>query len=539
MEDELRLSLLFAGTCFIIAVLAHGIWKIRKNTKPSSKPRVEPRQWADTGEEEGSQSEGFDELGIGQVRVVSSGNTQENSQNDFDASYEQDPSDAGSNEHSNASHTGANASKAKSFYASDNTDDSDRNFERDNERDVSNVSDKLSPEYETSDHLATSAQKEANSLKTSSEDSACDTNAPKEKVADKPKLYGSVVSNPKPHLQSSSVPANEGDGFSSDSFPEPPGFLLREGDDEPASEVETAATNQPSVSYSAGDTSVSHDEGNSQSAPDHKSPEIDDFSLDSPATQSVSGNIAETGRKETEHQVSEGAEVVSASGLGEQAKRFMKGKRSKPISRKRQEPKFGDDQMRIDFDDSAAHTGSVEGAESAESANTSSQDSSMQNATDSNSRTQNQGASEQIEQEVLVLNVKAPENDPIAGAALLPMLLTLGFKFGDQDIFHRHVNSNGKGPVLFSLANMFKPGIFDIDNLETFNTQGVSLFMILPIEGDPHQVFNMMHNAARKLADEFGGQVLDGRRSVLTKQGLQQYMEKIREFERKRMITRQ
>ena len=536
MEDELRLSLLFAGTCFIIAVLAHGIWKIRKNTKPNSKPRVEPRQWADTGEEEGSQSEGFDELGIGQVRVVSSGNAQENSQNDFDASDELDPSDASSNEHNNANHTAANASKAKSFYGTDS-----------DESNVSNVSDKLAPENDTSDHLATSAQKEAsssnsdssaatsaNSSKTRSEDAACDINAPKEKVADKPKLYGSVVSNPKPHLQSSSTPANEDGGFSSDSFPEPPGFLLREGDDEPA--IEAATTNQPSVSYSAGDPPVSHDESSSESAPEHNSPEIDDFSLDSPATQSVSGDTEEASRKETEHQIREGAEVVSASGLGEQAKRFMKGKRSKPISRKRQEPKFGDDQMRIDFDDSAANAGSAEGAENA---NTGSQDNSMQNATASDSRAQNEGASEQIEQEVLVLNVKAPEDDPIAGAALLPMLLTLGFKFGDQDIFHRHVNSNGKGPVLFSLANMFKPGIFDIDNLETFNTQGVSLFMILPIEGDPHQVFNMMHNAARKLADEFGGQVLDGRRSVLTKQGLQQYMEKIREFERKRMITRQ
>ncbi|MBQ4830090.1 cell division protein ZipA [Alteromonas sp. MMG017] len=539
MEDELRLSLLFAGTCFIIAVLAHGIWKIRKNTKPNSKPRVEPRQWADTGEEEGSQSEGFDELGIGQVRVVSSGNAQENSQNDFDASDEQNPSDASSNGHSDANHTAASASKAKSFYGSDDS--------YVDESDVSDVSDKLSPENDTSDHLATSAQKEAstsnsgssaatsaNGSKTSSEDSACDTNAPKEKVVDKPKLYGSVVSNPKPHLQSSSAPANEDGGFSSDSFPEPPGFLLREGEDESASEAAASTTNQPYASYSAVDnTPVSYDAGNSESAPEHNSPEIDDFSLDSPATQSVSGNTAETGRKDAEHRVSEGAEVVSASGLGQQAKRFMKGKRSKPISRKRQEPKFGDDQMRIDFDDSAANS------EGVESANTGSQENSMQNATASDSRTQNEGASEQIEQEVLVLNVKAPEDDPIAGAALLPMLLTLGFKFGDQDIFHRHVNSNGKGPVLFSLANMFKPGIFDIDNLETFNTQGVSLFMILPIEGDPHQVFNMMHNAARKLADEFGGQVLDGRRSVLTKQGLQQYMEKIREFERKRIITRQ
>jgi cell division protein ZipA len=118
------------------------------------------------------------------------------------------------------------------------------------------------------------------------------------------------------------------------------------------------------------------------------------------------------------------------------------------------------------------------------------------------------------------------------------MLLTLGFKFGDQDIFHRHVNSNGKGPVLFSLANMFKPGNFDIDNLENFTTHGISLFMILPIEGDPHQVFNMMHNAARKISDEFSAQVYDGRRALLTKQSLQQYVEKIREFERKRMVNR-
>jgi cell division protein ZipA len=137
---------------------------------------------------------------------------------------------------------------------------------------------------------------------------------------------------------------------------------------------------------------------------------------------------------------------------------------------------------------------------------------------------------------VLVLNVKSADDNPIPGSALLPMLLTLGFKFGDQDIFHRHVNSNGKGPVLFSLANMFKPGNFDIDNLENFTTQGISLFMILPIEGEPHQVFNMMHNAARKIAEEFSGQIYDGTRTLLSKQSLQQYVEKIREFERQRLL---
>jgi len=139
-------------------------------------------------------------------------------------------------------------------------------------------------------------------------------------------------------------------------------------------------------------------------------------------------------------------------------------------------------------------------------------------------------------QEVLVLNVKSADDNPILGSALLPMLLTLGFKFGEQDIFHRHVNTNGKGPVLFSLANMFKPGNFDIDSLENFTTGGISLFMILPIEGEPRHVFNMMHNAARKIADEFSAHIYDDKRALLTKQGVQRYIERIREFERQRTL---
>ncbi|WP_299071710.1 cell division protein ZipA [uncultured Paraglaciecola sp.] len=200
--------------------------------------------------------------------------------------------------------------------------------------------------------------------------------------------------------------------------------------------------------------------------------------------------------------------------LSEQARNLVKRKKADTV-RKRREPKITEDQMRIDFDEQPV----VESMPKEEV---------KQQAT---TKTE----AEQL-QEVLVLNVKSAEDNPIPGAALLPMLLTLGFKFGDQDIFHRHVNSNGKGPVLFSLANMFKPGNFDIDNLENFTTQGISLFMILPIEGDPHQVFNMMHNAARKIAEEFSAQIYDGSRVALTKQSLQLYVEKIREFERQRLI---
>lgn len=138
--------------------------------------------------------------------------------------------------------------------------------------------------------------------------------------------------------------------------------------------------------------------------------------------------------------------------------------------------------------------------------------------------------------EVLILYVLLPEGREIKGQDLLPLLLTLGFKFGEMDIFHRHEDSAGSGEVLFSLANMFNPGTFDIDQMEKVSTRGISLFMTMPGPGAPLQNFNLMNNAAKKIAEEFGGQVLDGQRSVLTVQTVRHYVEKIREFQRQQLI---
>jgi len=256
---------------------------------------------------------------------------------------------------------------------------------------------------------------------------------------------------------------------------------------------------------------------NHNSKDNHQAPEPPPFLLkkEVPKPESVSESVpsilVEQSTKEnpSANTVHKEVEDKPHATLSEQAHNLDKLKKTDSV-RKGHEPKMTEDQMRIDSDDQP--TAIPEPKEERKT----------------------QPLKSEQPQEVLVLNVKSADDNPIPGSALLPMLLTLGFKFGDQDIFHRHVNSNGKGPVLFSLANMFKPGNFDIDNLENFTTQGISLFMILPIEGEPHQVFNMMHNAARKIAEEFSAQIYDGKRTLLTKQSLQQYVEKIREFERQR-----
>ncbi|WP_105168950.1 cell division protein ZipA [Pseudoalteromonas sp. T1lg23B] len=141
-----------------------------------------------------------------------------------------------------------------------------------------------------------------------------------------------------------------------------------------------------------------------------------------------------------------------------------------------------------------------------------------------------QAPSAQEPQDFIILHIEMPEGLTMAGSRLLPSVLSLGFKYSEEGFFNRHVEPSGNGPVLFRLVNMFNPGTFDIDNMEQFSTAGVSLFMTLPCDGDGLAAFNMLHGAAKKLADEFGATVLDSNREPLSVNTVRAYVERVREF---------
>ncbi len=139
-------------------------------------------------------------------------------------------------------------------------------------------------------------------------------------------------------------------------------------------------------------------------------------------------------------------------------------------------------------------------------------------------------------EEVLIVNVMS-RHEFFQGEALLDILLACGLRFGDMNIFHRHSDGKGGGELLFSLANIVKPGTFDLDTMDEFSTPGVSLFMTLPLKADSLQSFELMLDAARRIAEGLNGELKDENRSVMTRQTIEHCRERIREFERRRRLS--
>ena len=140
--------------------------------------------------------------------------------------------------------------------------------------------------------------------------------------------------------------------------------------------------------------------------------------------------------------------------------------------------------------------------------------------------------SEVGEERIIVLHVAAPGGYLYQGTDLVEALHGAGLRHGEHGIFHRVLDTR-RGPVaLFSAASMLEPGTFDLDRLDQMETPGVALFMQLPGPFDGLSAFDRMLEAARHLARQLDGQLLDGRRCELTRQTLEHIRDDLLEYRR-------
>ena len=139
---------------------------------------------------------------------------------------------------------------------------------------------------------------------------------------------------------------------------------------------------------------------------------------------------------------------------------------------------------------------------------------------------------------VFILYVVARSEEGFAGMDILQTLLSCDLRFGDMDFFHRHELASGRGPIEFSVANMMKPGVFDIDNMEPLQTRGLMFFVTLPGPTDMLKAFDYMYETAKVAAKALDGDIQDEKRSVVTRSSLEHMRQQIRELERRLLVRR-
>ncbi len=149
-------------------------------------------------------------------------------------------------------------------------------------------------------------------------------------------------------------------------------------------------------------------------------------------------------------------------------------------------------------------------------------------------RSESSGASLE---KIIILHVMAPEQHAFPGEYIQAAFEAAGLVYGQMRIFHRLTQGRAGEPI-FSVANMLEPGWFDLEQMDSFVTPGVTLFMRLPGPLDCMTAFDEMMTTAAKLADALDGELRDETRSVLSRQTIEHMREEIREFQRQLHLAR-
>lgn len=145
---------------------------------------------------------------------------------------------------------------------------------------------------------------------------------------------------------------------------------------------------------------------------------------------------------------------------------------------------------------------------------------------------QQQKASPQLPlEDIIIINVMARDRSRFSGAALLEILLANGLRYGHHNIFHCYTGEDREEESLYSVVNAVKPGTFDLNQMDTFNTPGIGLFLRLPTPGRAMDAFDSMLKTARSIADTLNGELRDENRSVMTAQTIEHCRQRIRDFE--------
>jgi cell division protein ZipA len=139
--------------------------------------------------------------------------------------------------------------------------------------------------------------------------------------------------------------------------------------------------------------------------------------------------------------------------------------------------------------------------------------------------------SEQFDR-IVSLYVAAKAGNKLRGQDIVVAAEKAGLTFGHMDVFHRLVDGKPELGPIFSVANIIKPGSFEMPRIAEIETPAIAFFLTLPAPVAALDAWETMEPAAQRMADLLDGVVLDEERNALGRQRIQHIRDELRAYDR-------
>ena len=143
---------------------------------------------------------------------------------------------------------------------------------------------------------------------------------------------------------------------------------------------------------------------------------------------------------------------------------------------------------------------------------------------------------ESLEASVVVLHLISDSGSPISGEELVGALQKQNLKYGDMGIFHCLENETNK--KIYSVANALEPGSFDLSDMASFSTVGITFFFTPDEHSEPIPAFDKMLEDVSIISQELGCVLKDQHMSPFGGQGVEHLRQQVIDFARRSLARR-
>ena len=142
-------------------------------------------------------------------------------------------------------------------------------------------------------------------------------------------------------------------------------------------------------------------------------------------------------------------------------------------------------------------------------------------------------ASEEFDK-IVTLYLAARAGQKLHGPDIVVAAEKAGLVYGYMGVFHRLVEHHPERGPVFSVANIMRPGSFDMADIQSLETPAIAFFLTLPAPMPALDAWEAMLPTAQRMAELLDGVVLDEQRNALGRQRIAHIRDELRAYDRQR-----